>query len=389
MSMSHRFHVVALPHTQTTKTHNGCAYTMKVWNFCKMMAARGHTVYHYGCESSNPPCTEHVDVISLEEQQLLCGENDWRKHMYNVVWDERQPYWMLTNSRAIVEIKKRAKPDDFVCLIGGTCQKPIADGLSGLPLRVVEFGIGYRGVFAPFRVFESYSHASCLYGANDPDGRFYDAVIPNYYDVAEFPFQPVKQDYYLYLGRCIKRKGLQIAVETCKTIGARLVVAGQGVESYVPASGDQPASMVCTDSTYVGDIEFVGFADIPTRANLMGAAKAVFVPTLYLGPFEGVNVEAQLCGTPVITTDWGAFTDTVEHGKTGFRCRTHEQFCWAAQHVQDLDPQYIRDRAVTNWSLEKVGSMYQEYFDQLKNLSKRGYYEENAARTQLDWLVRR
>ena len=57
--------------------------------------------------------------------------------------------------------------------------------------------------------------------------------------------------------------------------------------------------------------------------------------------------------------------------------------------MQDLDPQYIRDRAVTNWSLEKVGSMYQEYFDQLKNLSKRGYYEENAARTQLDWLVRR
>ena len=121
----------------------------------------------------------------------------------------------------------------------------------------------------------------------------------------------------------------------------------------------------------------------------MGEARAVFVPTLYLGPFEGVNVESQLCGTPVITTDWGAFTDTVEHGKTGYRCRTAEQFCWAAKNVHHLDPRYIRDRAVFNWSLEKVGSMYQEYFDQLKRLSKKGYYEENPDRTELDWLVRR
>ena len=34
-----RFHVVALPHTQTNKSHSACAFTMKVLHFCQMMAA--------------------------------------------------------------------------------------------------------------------------------------------------------------------------------------------------------------------------------------------------------------------------------------------------------------------------------------------------------------
>ncbi len=44
------------------------------------------------------------------------------------------------------------------------------------------------------------------------------------------------------------------------------------------------------------------------RLALLGKAKSVLMPTYYLEPFGGVHVEAQLCDTPVITTDWSAFS---------------------------------------------------------------------------------
>ena len=379
-----RFHVVSLPHTQTSKRHNACAYTMKVYNFCKMMTNAGHTVFHYGAEGSDPPCSDHIQIISAAEQQKYFGHNDWSKEMYDIEWDEKLPYWRICNNRAAAEIISRLEKRDFVCVIGGSCQKPLADLVGSDKSITVEFGVGYRGVFCDKRVFESYAHMAHVYGSERQggDGHFYDAVIPNYFDPSDFPFNPVKKDHFLYLGRMIQRKGIQIAVEATRKIGAKLLIAGQGIKEI------KENMIVCTDGQiYRGEhLEYVGFANVSKRAELMGEAKAVFVPTLYLEPFGGVNVEAQMCGTPVITTDWGAFPETVEHGATGYRCRTLEQFCWAAQHCDKFDYQYIRDRALKNWSLERVSKMYEEYFQMLLDLWHLGWYEDRNDRTQLDWL---
>lgn len=379
-----RFHCVALPHTTTSKLHNACAYTQKVFNFCKMMHERGHTVYHYGAEGSDPPCTEHIQIVSRQEQFDLLGDHDWKSKMYNLKWDSNEPYWKLCNYRAVAEITKRQQSRDFVCLIGGTCQRPIAVGVDQSKLVVVEYGIGYSGTFARFKCYESYAHRHRLHGEQkgDADGDNYGCVIPNYYDLNDFPFVEHKQDYFLFIGRLIQRKGVAVAVEVTKDIGAKLLIAGQGVVAY------EPGKLVTEDGkVYTGEhIEYVGFADIPTRAVLMGNARAVLVPTQYIGPFEGVNVEAQLCGTPVITTDWGCFAETVEHGVTGYRCRTHEQFCWSAKNAHRLDPATIRARAARRYSLDKVGAMFEEYFYQVSNLWEQGYYQPNPDRAELDWL---
>jgi hypothetical protein len=370
-------HVLGLAHTKTTKEYSACAYTQKVFKLCKMMKALGYDVYHYGAEGSNPDCTEHIDVVSDAIQLKTYGGYDWKKEMFK--HDPTDLAYRTFDENAIREVNKRKGPKDLLLISMGNYQKPIFDkvGMMG-----VEMGVGYTGVFTDKRVFESYAWMHYIYGMMYPnsggcDGSFYDVVIPNYYDPEDFEFCDKKDDYYLYMGRLIGRKGVHIAAQCCERIGARLVIAGQGTEETVRACGVDPKK-----------VEFVGYADVKMRSELMKKAKAVFVPTLYLEPFGGVNVEAMFCGTPAITTDWGGFRETVQHGKTGYRCRTMDDFCWAAKNVDKLDLNYIREYAVNNYSLQRVSLMYDEYFMKLMDLWKSGWYELHPERKQLDWLRR-
>lgn len=358
-----RFHVTALPHTQTTTEYLSCAYTAKVINFCRMMKDRGHTVFLYGGEQNEAPCDEHIVCVSEEARAAHVGAN----HFTSASFDYTLPFWMDANVRMVQEIKKRSESRDFVCVIGGYAQKPIADALPNM--MTVEFGVGYGGVFSKYRVFESYAWMHTVYGAqsmNSPhsiDGNWWDAVIPGYLDPAMFPLQEKKDDYFMFIGRLVDRKGYRIAVDVCKDLGKRLVVCGQGE----PPEG-------CDYRGVVGPEE---------RGKLMAGAAAVFVPTLYIEPFGNVNVEAQACGTPVITSDWGAFTETVIEGVTGFRCRTFGEFKRAAERVHELNPKMIRHHALRRYSLGMVGLQYEDYFKRLLHLWEDGWYEGKSSASDM------
>lgn len=375
--MKFRFHVPGFPHTATSKHRFlHCGYTQKCLNFCKMMVDQGHTVYHYGGEGSDVECTEHIQIVSEAERDGWF-KSDWdRGDFPDMEFNPSKPYWQTFNSRTVMEVHDRIQPGDFICLITGGTQKCVADAFPNN--SSVEYGVGYEGISLPFRCFESRAwqhHVYGLYGIRN--GVWYDTVIGNYYDPADFPMGERKGDYFLFLGRLIQRKLPHVAADVCGRIGAKLLIAGQGVTLKEP--GKIYSRELCVVG---GHVEHVGVVDVKRRAELLGNAKALFVMTQYIAPFEGVHIEANLCGCPVIVTDWGVFPETVENGVNGYRVRTMGEAMWAAKHVENLDPVRIRTRALTRFSLEAAAPQYEEWFNRIHGLRVPGHdwYDQSPGR---------
>lgn len=374
-----RFHIVGMSHLPISERYMGCAFTQKVVKLSKMLLSLGHEVYLYGAEGSDTPCTEFVQTHTLSDIREAWGDGDnrfeigydWKSTMFR--HDINGPKTKTTEkfiANAIEEINKRKRPDDFLVIMQGFFNKPIADGVN--LFLTVEPGIGYRGSvrevgtgYSVYRGFESTYIQNFIYGADsgkaDINGNYYDRVIPNYFDPKDFEYSEEKEDYFFFIGRLIYRKGVETAVKAVREYNrktgknCKLIIAGQKDDVEKPNYSDD----FC---------EYVGYLEPEERTKYMAHARAVFVPTIYLEPFGGVNVEAQLCGTPVITTDFGAFTDTVVHGVTGYRCHTLNDFVNACFKVEKLKPKKIRQWAEqylmenVKWKLEKwFRDLYQLY----------------------------
>jgi glycosyltransferase involved in cell wall biosynthesis len=230
------------------------------------------------------------------------------------------------NKQAGEEIAKRKKPGDLIICFYGTDNKPACD--MNPDLITVEPSIGYvpGAVFSPYRVFTSYSQMHMFYGERGMlmNPSWFDEVIPNGFTPSEFTYREDKEDFYLYYGRVCKEKGVDIAIQATERIGARLVIAGPGSLSDIGYS------------SIPKHVEMLGLCDAEQRRSLMSRTKAVLAPTYYVEPFGNIVIEANLSGTPAITSDWGGFTENVIHGKTGWRCRDFNSFVDALELVLDF-----------------------------------------------------
>ena len=348
-------HVIGLFHTICNHDYDHCAFTGKVMRFGKMMKAKGYKVIEYSNDVSISDVTEHVSMLPKDELLSYTKTNDTVKSGNNSIGT---PQWREFDKKLKIEMSSRVKDGDIICHTFGPAH---VDLLTMFPNTFhVETGIGYpNGPFGAFRIFETYAWMHYHQGMEKRAGKDYEWVVPNFYDLDDWEpnYEPGK--YLLYFGRVVSEKGLQIVKEIAAHIDEPIRIVGNGdLDLFVGKN-------MIIEGPIIG---------VKERSDLLRNAKAVFMPTRFTEPFGGAGVEAMLCGTPLISSDFGAFTETVEHGKTGFRCHTLGDYLEAIKKIPNIDRRAVADRARALYNTERVGDMYDKIFMQIIDLKDKGWY---------------
>lgn len=110
-------------------------------------------------------------------------------------------------------------------------------------------------------------------------------------------------DYYLYVGRLVKYKKVDLLVDVFNELGLRLVIVGVGREL------DKLKQQAKSNIIFLGEI-----SDTDLK-NVYSNAKAFLMPQIE--DFGITSVESQSFGTPVIAYKYGGALDTIIDGKTG------------------------------------------------------------------------
>ncbi len=363
-----RFHLVGLPHTQSTSEYSNCAFNSLLRGFATMMKSLGHEVIVYSGKDNDAPCDDHVACISKGQQKKLFrveGPEDILKPpLDEILYQPHQPWWPMWNASVWKAMKPSIQPQDFVCIFGGgVLFEPLITNVLEAGAMAVEPAVGYAGIASrSFHAFGSDNWRHVVFGLQKPDGwrgAAYDRTIPHYFDPGDFEYRAKKDDYFLYLGKVKEDKGVNIAARACMATDTRLVVAGQG---------PTPIQYGELRNHYVGPDE---------RRELLAGARGVFVPSVYVEPFGMIAVEALLSGTPIITSDWGGLAD-INQGGVGFRCNTLQDFVDATKVLkgdgigQRIDPMRCRARGEL-YTYDAVKLHYEKWFNDLSALYGLGW----------------
>lgn len=152
-------------------------------------------------------------------------------------------------------------------------------------------------------------------------------------DISLFGVHSAKKNgRLLFVGRIAPEKNLPLALTVAKQSGLGMDIIGKVTKknrAYWEAL--RPA----IDGAH---IRYLGVKDHGELISYYANALALLFPSGINEPFGLVAIESQLCGTPVIMRRGGSRGELIEEGKTGFLCKTEDDFIDAALSAYKLDP---------------------------------------------------
>ena len=191
----------------------------------------------------------------------------------------------------------------------------------------------------------------------NPDANWV-ATIHHGLDFAATPSSDRPGDYLLVVGRLTPEKGIAEAIEVARRTKRRLVIAAKAHEPAERALFDE----VVRPAIDEGVVDWRGEVDPATRDRLMVGALATLMLGAWPEPFGLVAVESMATGTPVVARRAGAYTETIEHGVTGYLVDDLDEAVLAIDRMPRLDRARVRTVTRERFDVERMLDAYERVY---------------------------
>ncbi len=194
----------------------------------------------------------------------------------------------------------------------------------------------------------------------------YVATIYNGIDPSRFSYSDKPKDYLVFLGRIHPQKGPVQAIEIAKKTNRKLIIAAK-IDPLEQDYFDQDVKPLIDGK----QIKFIGEVEHEQKVKLLKNAYAMVSPIQWDEPFGITNIEAMVCGTPVISMSRGSIPEILIDGQTGYLCHTIAEMIKRVGEIDKINRLDCRRHVEENFTAELMAKDYLNTYEQVMHKSRR------------------
>ena len=184
-------------------------------------------------------------------------------------------------------------------------------------------------------------------------------VVYNGLNLDNYPFNNQPQDYLLFIGRISPQKGAHLAIQAALKANKKLILAGKMVNTDKAYLNQHILPFIDKQKIiYQGEIKF------KDKIKLLANASALIQPTQSFEACSNIILEAQACGTPVITFNQGSNKELVKNNHTGF-ITSQRNLVSKIKHINKINRQNCYIWIQNNFNQDKMIHGYERLYSKL------------------------